>query len=150
MSLTKRHCKLSKWEINMFKITIKSQKHGELWVEKQTLAEVEEYKQQCAESAHWGKPASVEVIPAQEEIKDESGKVVQEAMPEQVIEHPAEYELVVEDISVQVMQEKVNAECLQYLAETDWMAIRESETGVKMSEEVKLKRQECRDKIVKQ
>lgn len=133
----------------MFKITIKSQIHGEMFLLKETQAEVDAYIEECKLSQHWGRNAGVSIIPAIEEIKDEAGVVVQEAVPEQIIEHSAEYELVVEDVSVQMMQEKVNKECLAYLAATDYLIIREMDNGVKCPEDVKAKRQECREKIIK-
>jgi hypothetical protein len=48
----------------------------------------------------------------------------------------------------QMMQAKLNAQSLAYLASTDWMAIRASEGGKAMTEEVKTKRQEARNSIV--
>lgn len=133
----------------MFKITIISQKEGTFWLEKQTLQEVEEYQQYCMDSAHWGRPAYTEIIPEVLEIKDESGIIIQEAIPEQIIEHLAEYELIIEDITIQVNQEKINKESLAFLALTDWYAIREIETGVKMPDEIKTQRAAARASIIK-
>ena len=62
---------------------------------------------------------------------------------------PAEYEIVIEDITAQVEQEKINAEALAYLASTDWLIIREIDAGVFCPLEIKQKRQEARAKIVK-
>lgn len=62
---------------------------------------------------------------------------------------PAEYEVVIEDITAQVEQEKINAEALAYLASTDWLIIREIDAGVFCPLEIKQKRQEARAKIVK-
>lgn len=45
-------------------------------------------------------------------------------------------------------QSKINQEALDYLAKTDWMQIRASETGIAMPEEVKALRQAAREKIV--
>jgi len=42
---------------------------------------------------------------------------------------------------------RINTDNLLYLAETDWYAIRETETGVLMPEDVKLKRAEARAAI---
>lgn len=46
-------------------------------------------------------------------------------------------------------QDEVNRQSLEYLASTDWMAIRQYETGVPMPESVKLQRAEARAKVVK-
>jgi hypothetical protein len=52
------------------------------------------------------------------------------------------------DISVQVEQERINAEALAYLASTDWMIIRETETQVVCPADVKQLRAEARLKVV--
>lgn len=62
---------------------------------------------------------------------------------------PAEYEIVIEDITAQVEQEKINAECLTYLAETDYYIVRFMETGKEVPQEILDKRAEARLKIVK-
>jgi len=53
------------------------------------------------------------------------------------------------DISAQVEQDKINAEALAYLASTDWMIIRETETQVACPAEIKQLRAEARLKVVK-
>jgi hypothetical protein len=62
---------------------------------------------------------------------------------------PAEYTVEVIDITAQVEQDRVNREALEYLASTDWMAIRASEGGKPMPEEVKQARAEARARIVR-
>lgn len=62
-------------------------------------------------------------------------------------ESQCQFELV--DVSAEMEQEKINAEALKYLADTDWLLIRSMETGIPMPEEVKAKRAEARLKIVK-
>lgn len=62
---------------------------------------------------------------------------------------PAEYTIEIEDITSEVEQQKANAEALAYLASTDWLMIRELEIGKPMPEEIKIKRQEARDKVKK-
>jgi len=44
-------------------------------------------------------------------------------------------------------QESINEEAQRYLAETDWYYTRESETKIQVPEEVKVKRQEARERI---
>ena len=99
------------------------------------------------------KPESI--VQVQKELED--GSIVTEdvVIPAQEEESymeyffPAEYTIEITDITAQVEQEKANAEALKYLAETDWLMIRELETGKPMPEEIKLKRQEARNKVVK-
>jgi hypothetical protein len=62
---------------------------------------------------------------------------------------PAGYFVEYIDISAQVEQEKINAEALAYLAYTDWMIIRETETQVACPAEIKQLRAEARLKVVK-
>jgi hypothetical protein len=53
------------------------------------------------------------------------------------------------DISLQVEQDKINAEALAYLASTDWLIVREVETQVPCPLEVKELRAEARLKVVR-
>lgn len=85
----------------MFKINIHSQKEGTFWLEKQTQAEVDEYLAWAAESAHWGRPQWIEEVPATED---------QAAY--QII-HPAEYEIIVEDITAQVAAEQAQIDAVK-------------------------------------
>lgn len=82
---------------------------------------------------------------------EEKAKATDTRVVDEVTEYffPAEYTIEIEDITAQLEQEKANAEALKYLAETDWLMIRELETGKPMPEEIKIKRQEARDKVVK-
>jgi hypothetical protein len=61
----------------------------------------------------------------------------------------ADFTVEIEDITAKLEQEKINAESLAYLASTDWMIIRESETGVVCPVEIKKARQAARDRIIK-
>lgn len=63
--------------------------------------------------------------------------------------YPEGYQVEYIDISEQVEQKRINAESLKYLANTDWMQIRFSETGVEMPLEVKATRQIMRERIIK-
>ena len=85
----------------MFKVNIHSQKHGHMWVLKGTMEDVEAYRVWAAESAHWGKPAWTEQIEATEN---------QAAY--QII-HPAEYELIVEDISAEIEAEQAQIDAIK-------------------------------------
>lgn len=62
--------------------------------------------------------------------------------------YPEGYWLEYVDMTYFHEQSKINQEALDYLAKTDWMQIRASETGIAMPEDVKALRQAARDKIV--
>ncbi len=92
------------------------------------------------------------VNPAIDEVVNESGEVVQEAIPAvmvTMVKLKAEYTIEVLDITAQVEQEKTNAEALAYLASTDWLVIREMDAGVPCPAEVKAERAAARARIVR-
>ena len=89
----------------------------------------------------------VELSPA---VVAEDGSVLQEAvMGMQEVELAGEYEIVIEDLSAKLAQEKINAEAQAFLDSTDWMVIRALEKGIEISPELKAERQAARDRIVK-
>lgn len=104
-----------------------------------------------------------EAIPGSPAVMDEAGNIVQAEIPEtpavyseaiparthKEVKLRAEYTVEIEDISAKVQQDKDNAEALAYLAETDWMIIREVDAGVPCPVDVKAKRAEARAKIVR-
>ena len=93
-----------------------------------------------------------EDMPAQDAVMDDAGAIVQEAIPARThkeVKLRAEYSVEIEDISAKVKQDKDNAEALAYLAETDWMVIREVDAGIPCPIDVKAKRAEARAKIVR-
>jgi hypothetical protein len=53
------------------------------------------------------------------------------------------------DISSQVEQDRINAESLKYLADTDWLIIREVDAGIACPLEIKITRQQMRERIVR-
>lgn len=63
--------------------------------------------------------------------------------------YPEGYQVEYIDITAEVIQEKVNEDALKYLAETDWLIIRQIDAGIPCPEEIKIKRQEARSKIIK-
>lgn len=94
----------------------------------------------------------VEDYPAIDAVMDDTGAIVQEAIPAKThkeVKLKAEYTIEILDISAQVDQEKQNAEALAYLASTDWLIIREIDAGVPCPVDVKAKRAEARSKIVR-
>lgn len=89
----------------------------------------------------------VEISPAEYEERD---VVIKEAVTEmQEVELAGDYEVVIEDISSKLEQERINAEALAYLAATDFYIIRELDNGVPCSADIKAERQAARERIVK-
>jgi ribosome-binding protein aMBF1 (putative translation factor) len=92
-------------------------------------------------------------IPAQEELIDSYGNMLQpaiEAVPAVMLKQVklrAQYTVEIVDITEEVEQQKINQEALAYLAETDWMVIRQMDSGEPMPAEVKAKRAEARAKV---
>lgn len=62
---------------------------------------------------------------------------------------PDEYTIEILDITTQIEQDKINAEASAYLAETDWLVIREMDSGIVCPADIKAKRAEARLKIVR-
>lgn len=94
----------------------------------------------------------VEDIPAMDAILDDNGIIIQEATPAKThkeVKLRAEYTIEIVDITAEIEQQKTNEEALAYLASTDWMVIRQLDSGVAMPEEVRLARQAARERIVK-
>lgn len=104
-----------------------------------------------------------QAVPAIPAVMDDAGNIVEAEIPEvpavyseaipakthKEVKLRAEYSVEIEDISAKVQQDKDNAEALAYLAETDWMVIREVDAGVPCPVDVKAKRAEARAKIVR-
>lgn len=63
--------------------------------------------------------------------------------------HEFSGEIVYEDISAKLEQEAINAASLKLLSDTDWMVLRELDSGVPCPIEIKQSRAEARAKIVK-
>lgn len=100
----------------MFKINIHSKVHGYMWLEKQTQAEVDDYVQWCAESKHWGAPQWIEDVPEQiiiQEIEGVENSGLPSVIPAYQIVHPAEYELIIEDMTAQIEAEKAQVEIVR-------------------------------------
>jgi hypothetical protein len=101
----------------------------------------------------------VPAVPFQPEIPAvyEGGVMISEAIPA-VPEVPAvmqkqaklraEYTIEITDISQQIEQERINNEALAYLASTDWLIIREMDSGLACPAEIKALRQAAREAIV--
>lgn len=107
---------------------------------------------------------SVEIAPAvidQEELLDSEGlsfdppqfqdvEISPAQFEDQLVEvNPQGYEVSIEDVSASAAQQAINVASLKYLAETDWMVIRESEGGVACSQEIKDLRAAARLSIVR-
>ncbi|NHC62587.1 hypothetical protein GY634_13430 [Paenalcaligenes suwonensis] len=50
--------------------------------------------------------------------------------------------------AVRAEQERINAEARQYLDSTDWYVTRFRETGAEIPDDVRVKRQAARDRVV--
>lgn len=88
----------------------------------------------------------VELTPA---VLDENGVEIQAATFEDQIIQVAGHSVEFLDVSAQLAQEAVNAAALKYLADTDWMVIRESEGGVACPQGIKDLRAAARLSIVR-
>jgi len=87
----------------MLRLKIKSKKHGEMFCDFHDQAEIDAFLAEKGD--HFGRLAYQEII---EEIKDDEGKIIQEA---QVIDHAATVEYIIQDVSDEYFkkdQKKVN------------------------------------------
>lgn len=100
---------------------------------------------------------AVEAVPEQPEVKEWRVIAQTQGTDEElavwlagdVHKYPEGYQVEYIDISAQMEQERINAESLKYLADTDWLIIREVDAGVPCPVEVKATRQAMRERIVK-
>jgi hypothetical protein len=118
----------------------------------QSMEEAQSWLDKNSASRVFGHPAQViqEQIELSPAVIAEDGSVIEEAVVEIQEKHiPSDYEVVIEDISAKLDQEKINQEALELLASTDWLIIRELDAGIACPAEVKQARAEARAKIVK-
>jgi hypothetical protein len=139
-----------------------------------TQAEADAWIAEGTKQQWWGKPAYTEVIPAKKELQevilspevlDEDGNIITPAItemqevviqeeikemqlvetePEKKIEHPAEFEVQIEDITAEIEAQKAIDQALKFLLDTDWMVIRQAETGVPAPQEILEQRAQAR------
>jgi len=88
----------------------------------------------------------------------EGGNLVAEAVPmipekpptmQKQVKLKSEYVIEIEDITAELEQKKINKEALEYLTSTDWLIIREIDSGIVCPEEIRAARQAARERIVK-
>jgi hypothetical protein len=102
----------------------------------------------------------VPAVPYQPEIPAvyDGGNLIAEAVPavpevpavmQKQVKLGAEYSIEITDISALLEQERINKESLDYLAATDWLVIREMDSGVACPADIKAARQVAREAIVK-
>lgn len=102
----------------------------------------------------------VPAVPYQDEVPAvySGGNLIAEAIPavpevpavmQKQVKLKAEYTVEITDISAQLEQERINKESLDYLASTDWLVIREMDSGVPCPADIKAARQAAREAIVK-
>lgn len=136
----------------MIKIQIKKQDQITNQASFPTRAEADQWLAQHEGMKSFGEPArvvqqQVELSPA---VLAEDGSVLQEAITEmQEVQLPGSYEVIIEDISAQIAQQAINAEALAFLAATDYLIIREMDSGVPCPVEIKAQRQAARERIIK-
>lgn len=97
----------------------------------------------------------VPLVPAKPAVYD-NGNLLAEAVPEvpaipavmqKQVKLRAEYSVEIQDVSQQIEQERINNESRAYLASTDWLIIREMDSGIPCPAEVKALRQAAREAI---
>lgn len=97
----------------------------------------------------------VPLVPAKPAVYD-NGNLLADAVPEvpaipavtqKQVKLRAEYTVEIEDITAKLEQDKINAEALKYLASTDWLIIRELDSGMPCPAEIKALRQRAREAI---
>lgn len=87
----------------MLRLIIKSEKHGQSWRDFNSQADIDLFLQEKGD--HFGRLAYQEII---DEVKDDEGNVIQ---PQQIIDHAATVEYVIQDVSDEYFkkdQKKVN------------------------------------------
>lgn len=87
-------------------------------------------------------------------IKTESDFKDKDGLEQHKVDHPemydeSTYNIVISDTSEQDKKAEVNQKSLEYLASTDWMVTRKSETGKEIPKDVLEQRQAARDQIQK-
>lgn len=103
-----------------------------------TMDEANAWIAECEKVEAFGKPSKwVEPEP----VVMENGSIISGAGYIEL----AEYDIIIDETYVD--QTAINAEALSYLASTDWLVIRQQETGVEMPIDIFIKRQEARNKI---
>lgn len=129
-----------------------------------------EWIDSCVKSNVWGFPERIvddiegtyneedvlekfqEIIsPEIQEVMNDAGEIVQEFVPAVIkkqVKLKAEYSVEITDITAQIEQEKINAESLKYLQDTDWYIIREMDSGVPCPVEIKTARANARSAII--
>lgn len=127
----------------MIRLHINSQIHGTPYLDFNSQLEVDQYIADIGDQ--WGRQQE-EIVIVKHEVQDEQGNVVEpqitETLPQQVV-------FTQEDVTAQVAQEAINAEALAYLASTDFLIIREMDSGVACPAEIKSLRQAARLRIVR-
>lgn len=89
---------------------------------------------------------SVEIAPA---VIDEEGTELVPALVETRTEEIPGYVVVIEDLTAKLEQDKINAEAKALLDSTDWMVIRQLETGTLVPQDVLDARAAARASIIK-
>lgn len=113
----------------MIRLTINSQKHGEVYKDLASQAEVDveivdSNVANSRASFHWGKLAYTEVIPAKPAIVDDQGIIITPAQPSRTVNHPATVTFTQKDITQELNQKALNKTSQDLLDSTDWKVLR--------------------------
>ena len=161
----------------MIQISIKKQEQITNQASFPTMEEAQAWQSHHNLIGSFGRPAIYETISVciQEEVRGTTQKLVAEAefdeygnevtpaiyKSEEGVISPAvyeqrevlvsecEFEVIIEDITEKLEQERINQESLEFLASTDWLILRELDNGTPCPAEIKAERQAARDRIVK-
>lgn len=90
---------------------------------------------------------SFEVSPAV--IAEDGTELAPAVIEEREVKISGDFEHFIEDLTAQAEQERINAEALAYLTETDYLIIRELDAGTPCPADIKQARAEARAKIVR-
>jgi len=159
------------WELNMKKLLVKIKvidipysPEVEAIPQKWTKEEIEVFEQPMIEidgtlvnDESYTHHPEIPARPEQPEVSHEEIIAQTQGSDEELAQwlagdsfkYPQDHWVEYVDISSQVEQDKINAEALAYLASTDWMIIRETETQVPCPLEVKELRAAARLKVVR-
>jgi hypothetical protein len=99
----------------------------------------------------FGQKAGVKstVLAVSPAVLDADGKELIAAVTQTIEEQIPGYKVEIVDLTAKLAQEKINADSQALLDSTDWLIIREMETGIACPEEIKAQRAAARAAIVR-
>lgn len=151
----------------MIRMTLTMVNDAKVWRDFETQIEAEQYVSEVTAKGNWGVPQQIihhEEIPAipaqpiQPAVFDAHGVEISPMIPAtEAIPGIAAwteiipgFTVIYEDITAKLEQEKVNADSLKFLADTDWYVLRAQEDSAKpIPEEIKAQRAAARAAIIR-